>query len=249
MFILKKIVSPFLLPPGIFIVLLIASGVWFLYKKRWSAGIVNCVIGSLIWAVSIAPVSDTLLRGLEGDFKIPQNPKGDIIILLGGGVYDGVADMSGTGSPSEDMLGRIVTAVRLQKNLDIPVIISGGSVYKGKEAEAPIVKRFLTDLGVPENKVIMEDKSRDTIENARYTKEICFKAGFKRPILVTSAYHMKRSLASFEKAGMDVTAFPAQFKTRENKKYGWEDYLPGGLGSTSVAMHEYLGLLFYKFAY
>ena len=61
------------------------------------------------------------------------------------------------------------------------------------------MKRFLTDLGVPDPMIIVEDKSRDTIENARYARQICERRGFVRPILVTSAYHLKRSVLSFSK--------------------------------------------------
>ena len=251
MFIAKKIITAFLLPPGIFIVILLFSGLWFLFKKNWKAGIINCFLGISMWAFSISPVADAMLRGLESDFKIPENPNGDVIILLGGGIYDKVPDLSGIGAPSEDMLGRIVTAVRLQKRLNVQVIISGGAVFKGRKAEAPIVKRFLIDLGVPDKKVIIEDKSRDTIENARYTKEICKKYGFKKPILVTSAYHMKRSVMSFKKVNTDVLPFPANFKTWKIKKYGWEDCLPNAYAfkNVSTSLHEHIGFLFYKIAY
>ena len=249
MFGLKKILTHFLLPPGIFIVLLVLAFIWFLYKKNYKGATINFTIAALMWFFSIAPVSGFLVRGLEADLKVPENPSGDVIVLLGGGVYDNVPDMSGVGAPSEEMAARLITAVRLQKRLGVPVIISGGNVFKGRKAEAPIVKRFLVDLGVPESRVIAEEKSRDTIENAKNTKRICDKLKFKKAILVTSAFHMKRSVMSFEKVGIEVVPFPANFRTWANMKYIWADYLPGGFGGMSIAIHEYLGLLFYKFAY
>lgn len=248
MFIFKKILTSFLLPPGVFIVLLVFSGIWFLFKRQWKSGIINCLIGILMWLLFISPVADVLNRGLEADFKISENPQGDVIILLGGGVYDKVPDLSGIGAPTEEMIARLVAAVRLQKRLNVPIIVSGGAVFKGRKAEAPIAKRFIVDLGVPANKVIIEDKSRDTIENAKYTNEICKKLGYRNPILVTSAYHMKRSVMSFEKTGMDVLPFPANFKTWKNKSYGWEDYMPGS-GNAMGAIKEYIGFMFYKIAY
>ena len=249
MFGLKKILTHFLLPPGIFIVLLVISVLWFLFKKNYKGATINFIIASLMWFFSIAPVSNFLLSGLESDLKVSKNPSGDVIVLLGGGVYDNAPDMSGMGAPSEEMDARIITAVRLQKKLDVPVIISGGTAYKGRKAEAPIVKRFLSDLGVPESKLIVEDKSRDTIENAKSTKRICDKMKFRKAILVTSAFHLKRSIMSFEKVGMKVVPFPANFRTWSDNKYTWESYLPGGFDGTAIAVHEYLGLLFYKFAY
>lgn len=249
MFILKKILTAFFLPPGILVSLMLLSGIWFLFKKNWKPGIINSLIGIFMWSLLISPVADALNRGLEADFKIPENPQGDVIILLGGGVYDKVPDLSGVGAPTEEMIGRLVTAVRLQKKLNLPIIVSGGAVFKGRKAEAPIAKRFIVDLGVPANKVIIEDKSRDTIENAKYANEICKKIGYRKPILVTSAYHMKRSVMSFEKAGMKVVPFPANFKTWKRDKYGLEAFLPQKFENSARALHEYLGLLFYKFAY
>jgi uncharacterized SAM-binding protein YcdF (DUF218 family) len=204
-----------------------------------------------LWGVSISPVSDTLFSGLESQFSIPDNPKGDVIVLLGGGARDMAPDMSGTGAPSGDMLERLVTAVRLQKALGIPVIVSGGSGFSTKAPEAPIVRRFLIDLGVPSQQVIVEDKSRDTIENARYTAKIINDFKLKKPILVTSAYHMQRSVFSFERAKLRVVPFPAGFRTWKPRQYGWEDYFPDAdaLLDSTIALKEHIGILFYKVAY
>lgn len=248
-FIFKKALTPFLLPPGIFVALLLLSGYVFFRRKKRKAARIHIILGILLWFFTIAPVSDSLLRSLESGIKIPENPRGDVIILLGGGVYEGASDLTGIGAPSEEMLSRVITAIRLHKKLDIPIIVSSGSVFSGKEPEAPIVKRFLIDLGVPENMVILEDKSRDTIENARYSREICTKFNFKEPVLVTSAFHIKRAVMSFEKAGLRVVPLPTGFKTWAGKKYIWEDYLPHGLENLAIAMREYLGLFFYKLAY
>jgi len=249
LFMLKKTLIPFLLPPGIFIVLLVFSSVYFLFKKYWKAVIANLLIGCLMWSLSISPVSNAMLRGLESGFNVPRNPRGDVIILLGGGVYAEAPDLSGIGAPSADAIARIVTAVRIQKRLNIPVIVSAGRVFEYTSIEAPIVKRFLVDLGVPPNEIIIEDKSRDTFENTKYTGDICARAGYKNPILVTSAYHMRRAIMSFEKADMKVTPFPVGFMSSENDQYTWRDFLPRSLRDASIAIHEYLGLVFYRFAY
>ncbi|MDI6801436.1 MAG: YdcF family protein [Thermodesulfovibrionales bacterium] len=251
MFLIKKTIAAFLLPPGIFILLLYATGLWFLFRKKFAAGIINLCLGILIYVSSISPVSDFAMSRLESGLRIPSNPQGDVIILLGGGVYNNAPDMSGTGVPSGEMMGRMVTAVRLQKMLKVPVIISGGKIHKDRIAEAVIVKRFLIDLGVPANKTITEEISRDTMENAIYSSEICRKNNFKKPIVVTSAYHINRTVFSFKKANMNIIPFPANFKTWNNKKFEWKDYLPdiSDLENTYTALHEYLGMLFYKLAY
>ncbi len=250
MFVIEKIIASFLLPPGIFILLFFLCGIRFLSRKRWKEGLAICAAALAAWLISTGFFADVLFRGLEYGYTIPDSPHGDVIVLLGGGVSDGSPDFSGIGAPNGDMMTRIVTDVRLQKLLGIPVIVSGGRVYESrKRTEAAVVRRFLEDLGVPHEKIIEESKSRNTIENAEYTAVICSKYGYKRPVLVTSAVHMRRSVLSFEKAGMRVLPFPANFRTWTNKVYGWQDLLPAGFEGCSAALHEYLGLLFYKITY
>ena len=251
MFIVKKIISPFLVPPGLFVALLLLSSLWFFHKKNRIAAAANFSLAIFVWLVSISPVSDAMLRGLETEFPIPRGPEGDVIILLGGGANNVVPDLSGTGAPSEEMMGRIITAVRLQKRLHIPIIVSGGRVFKDKKAEAPIVKRFLIDLGVPEEKIITEERSRDTSENALYTIKICRERRYSNTLLVTSASHMRRAVLSFRNAGMEVIPVPSGFRSLGREQYAWEDFLPdaGELKKVSTAMREYVGVLYYKVAY
>ena len=98
-------------------------------------------------------------------------------------------------------------------------------------------------------KIIIEDKSRDTFENAKFAQKICARLSFTNPILVTSAYHMKRAIMSFEKFGLKVLPFPSGFKSWQGKHYRWRAFLPGDFLTASIAIKEYLGLVFYKFAY
>ena len=249
MFILKKILTPFLLPPGFFIISLIFTGAWFLHKRKWKAGIVILIFGCFAWALSIAPVSDAMIRGLESKYSIPKDIEGDVIILLGRGVRDKAPDLSGLGVPSDSYFTRIVTAVRLQKRLHIPIIVSGTETLEYNGAADHIVKRFLMDLGVSDKKIILEDKSRDTFENAKFAQKICARLGFTNPVLVTSAYHLKRAVMSFEKVGLKVLPFPAGFKSWQGKQYRWNSYLPGNFSTASIAIKEYLGLIFYKIVY
>ncbi len=251
MFIIKKTISPFLVPPGIFIITILSSGLWLLLKKKTKEGILNIIIGCLMWLFSIQPVSDFLLAGLESELQIPQNPKGDVIILLNHRIYNESPDLSGTGYPSGDMLDRMFTASRLQKRLNIPVIVSGvyHSDLSHNQSWPQIVERILGEFGVNPDKIIIENKSRDTYENARNSGLICLKLDFKNPILVTSAYHMKRSVMSFERFGVSVLPVPTGFKTWKHKNYNWNDYLPENFEIARIAIHEYLGLIFYKLVY
>jgi len=66
---------------------------------------------------------------------------------------------------------------------------------------------------------------------------------------VTSAYHLKRAVMTFEKVGLKVQPFPAGFKSWQGKQYHWNSYLPDDFSTASIAIKEYLGLVFYKFVY
>ena len=248
-FIIKKIITLFLLPPGCLILFLIASALFQLKRRRPATATAFLLPALLFWALSSSIVSNPLMASLERGLTIPAQPKGDVIVLLGGGLYDRVPDLSGSGAPTENMLGRMVTAVRLQRRLGLPVLISGGTVFSDRMPEAPVVKRFMVDMGVPPEKILVEGKSRDTIENARFSKKILEEEGFKKPILVTSAFHMRRSIEAFRKVGLEVTPVPSSFRTAQGRPAIWADWLPdsAALEMTATAIHEYLGLIFYTF--
>ena len=248
MFIVKKCITPFLLPPGIFIVFLLATATWLARRKKWQGALLAGMSALLLWLAAAGPVADRLMLGLEDGLRMPRSVTGDVIILLGGGVIEGVQDLTGSGAPSEAMMARIVTAVRAQRMLRVPIIVSGGAVFANKPPEAYVVKRFLADLGVPREMVIVEEKSRDTVENALYSSEISARYGFRNPVLITSASHMRRAISAFARRQVRVVPLPVNLLGRQRRNYIWLDYLPdsGALLCTSTALHEYLGLLYQR---
>ena len=115
-------------------------------------------------------------------------------------------------------------------------------------AEATIIRRFLVDLGVPDNRIIIEDQARDTAQNASLSAVICRQHGFSKPILLTAALHLKRACMAFEASGLPVTPFPAYFLGAQGAYYGPRHLLPnaGALNASAMALHEYLGILYYR---
>ncbi len=248
LFVLKKSITAYVLPPGIYVIAFLFL-CWRLWRRRQRGfAAAGLLLALLIWLCSLPAFSNLLHTQLERGLAMPKKLQGDVIVLLGGGVYDRVPDLTGTGAPAEEMMARIVTTVRLQRQLDLPIIVSGGVVYTDRAAEAPIVRRFLLDLGVPDKRIILEKKSRDTMENARFSREIMKQHGFDRPILVTSAFHMRRSIEAFKRFGITVTPLPAGFKANQGAPYIWADFLPdaGALHGTATVLKEYLGMLFYR---
>jgi uncharacterized SAM-binding protein YcdF (DUF218 family) len=246
MFLAKKLVTPFLLPPGIFIAILVAVVIRLVFRKQWRGAFWLMILTISMWLFSIPPTSHFFLRHLESRIETPDVLRGDVIILLGGGIYDQMPDLSGMGAPPESYLARITEAYRLYRKLRLPILTCGGTAPWQQISEASVSARFLMDLGVPRNQLILEDRSRDTYENALYAKTILDRWNFHNPILVTSGYHMPRAMLAFEKVGVAVSAFPAGRRTWTGMTYSWRDYLPSGYSELALALKEYLGLMYYR---
>jgi len=217
-----------------------------IYKKRQACGVGILAMAAFMWCLGVTPLADRLLIGLENVYPLPINPQGDVIVMLGGSVYGGATDMTGEGAPTPGSCERILTTARLYRKMKLPVILTGGRVLVHQPLMGTIYKRMLVDLGIPENDILLEMRSRDTIENARYTVALCQRRKLKRPIIVTHAAHMPRAVFSFAHAGMTVTPFPCGFRTWPGKTYHWPDLMPRGYDNLGVALHEYLGLYYYE---
>lgn len=243
-FFLKKLTVSLLLPPGIVILILAGAGFSLLYGRRKVLAALLLSSGLCLYGLSTEPVKDSLLLPLEDRYPLPQDVSGDVIVLPGGGTYGGVPDRGGRGFPREDALYRLVEAFRLWQALRIPVVVSGGRLSASHEPESRVLKRLLNSLGVPEEQVIEEDRSRDTKENGIFTARILKERGFHSPVLVTSAYHMPRAVGDFQRAGIMVIPCPCGYRTSRTA-YTFLDFLPNSssLGSSVRALKEYLGLL------
>jgi uncharacterized SAM-binding protein YcdF (DUF218 family) len=190
-----------------------------------------------------------LLGPLERAYPVPSVNdirQCDAYVILGGGANGNAPSIDGMGMPGGDTLYRIMAGYRLHTLSRKPVIISAGD-FHGHGTEAQITKRFLINLGVREQDLIVESKSKDTRENALFTKGICERYGFRRILLITNAYHMRRSVMLFNKFVGPVTPYPTGFKVMGGAGDLFQ-YLPdaGNMANVSTALKEYLGILFYK---
>ena len=209
---LLKFGASFVLPPGIFIVLLLFAALVLRFKgERWLARLVGGT-AMVLWFFSMPLIAGQLMRNLESAYLPPENPQGDVVIMLGGGALPDTPDVDGTGSLCASPASRLLTAVRLAKKLNTPLIVSGGQVYADSGAEAVLARRTAIGLGMEPTKVIVEGKSLTTDQNAQYTAEILAVRRYSKPILVTSAFHMRRAVEHFKRHGIEVVPYPADYQ-------------------------------------
>jgi uncharacterized SAM-binding protein YcdF (DUF218 family) len=235
MFFLKKLITHFILPPGL---LVIAFALLGLLTKRKLAKFIAFSFALFVYLLSIEPVKDVLYKPLEEAYPVPSKPEGDAIVVLGGGAYN-------TGILKEDSTKRLLTGFVLHKQTDLPIILSGGASI-GALPEAESMKGLLLTLGVDKGKIYTEVNSKDTEENAQEVKKLCKRLGCKKIILMTSAYHMKRAVLSFQKVGLEVVPYPTDFK--RDMRYNLYSLLPkmGVFADSYKALREYLGLVWYS---
>jgi uncharacterized SAM-binding protein YcdF (DUF218 family) len=250
MYVVKFLYNTFLLPPGIFIILLFAIGV-YIFKKEKIASIIILLVSFVFYVMSTSIFAGALIRPLEHSYKLPADlTKGaSAIVMLGGGATPDTPDIGGLGHLSGSSAARLLTVIKLYNRTKLPVIISGGKVFSDGGNESMIAKRQLIDLGIPAADIIAENRSRTTEENAIYTSAILKKRAVKKVFLVTSAYHMRRSVICFKQSRVATIPIPTDYTMSIQPKYYFNEFAPspGGLVTTSVAIREYLGILALQF--
>jgi uncharacterized SAM-binding protein YcdF (DUF218 family) len=232
------------MPPALFLLVGLATVLLFCKtkKKYWLIW-----LPVLLYGLSIGPVSDRLIKPLEDQYEQPELTSlrdAQAIVVLGGGSYRGVRDFDGEGQISADAANRLFMGLRLHKALHLPMILSGGQVFSYSATEADIEYRLLKAGGVEEKFLIKEANSRNTVENARFTGKLCQQHRFDKVILVTSAYHMPRSVMLFEREGVHVVPYPTDYKTDKETVINAFTFVPGigSLLNTTTALKEYLGI-------
>jgi uncharacterized SAM-binding protein YcdF (DUF218 family) len=238
-------------PLGMVIMLLIAA--LFLYRRpRLGRAILAAGIVAL-WALSAPIVSQSLLRGLENQvpgYSLENAPHEPAIVVLGGFMREpSAAHKRGDFKEAAD---RLLHGFRLYRAGKAPLIlISAGQVPMfgtGLETEAEAARSVLEEWGVPESAILVETRSKNTAENGTFSRDLLASRGIHRALLVTSAFHMPRALASFRKAGLDVSPSPTDYLT------GWPEpdllfrLLPDteALHNSADALREYAGLFVYR---
>lgn len=250
MFYVLKVVEGFIFPPGLIVLLAVGLGCVLLTRHNIRSAISVLALAGFVYALSTQLVANSLAQPLESAYPQPavKQLQGDAIVMLGGGAVLGTPDGNGQGNLLGHCANRLITTDRLYRQLHIPVILSGGplySVHKHPVSEALIARRELIALGVPASDITTEIRSRNTQQNAVFTKPILQQKGIKQPILVTSAFHMRRAVMNFHKAGISVIPYPTDYqvsRVQEPYEFRW---LPSAraLSLSAISIKEYVGIV------
>jgi len=249
---LGKVLTQLILPPGGLIVL-IAFGLLF-YRRRWGLALVWLSLAAF-WLLSTEPVRDALTRPLEfrdaplDMAKIPE--KGVAIVLLGSGVYVQAPEYGGKDELRRSAMMRVIYAAKIARQTGFPVFASGGKVLSHEaEAEGSVMRRWLLSFGVTAQQVHSEVAANNTWQNAVQVQQMLQAQGIDHVLLVTSAWHMPRARWCFEQQGLYVIAAPTDYLT-DQEAYDLRSYIPhwGTLADSARALHEYLGLFWYRLRY
>lgn len=240
MFLLKKILSAFLLPLPIGMFLLLLAFIYLLFNSYKKAKIFLFL--GILWfgLLSYQPISNALLEPLERSYNaLIETPKVEYILVLGSG-HKSDESLSITSQVKRTGINRLVEGIRHYKNLENAKLIVSGYGGSDKNSHALMQERLAISLGVNPLDIIRLDTPKDTKEEAIETKKI---VGNKQIILVTSASHMKRAALLFQKEGLNILASPTNhiaFKDDSLSTY----FSATNLKKCEIAIHEYLGLLY-----
>lgn len=252
------IVTWLVLPPASFFVLLLLG---LLAKWRWPR------LGTgLLWVLLLVVYLSTTPY-MAGELMAPLQPYGPIdvehpdpdvgaIVVLGAGIYFGAPEYREASTPlaySETgdalSLERVEFAAYLARMTGIPILVSGGAISPdaGLTVSRAMKQALERDFGIPVRWV--EEESWNTWTNAQASAALLKDQGIGKIYLVTHAWHMPRAMYAFAKTGIDAVPAPTRFVSRADPV--WEDFLPSAraLLTTHYAVHEHLGLLWYRLHY
>lgn len=224
---LQKIAVVLTYPPALTLVLLLVA--LLLALLRWRRAGMALAVVALAWSAILSiPLASDMVRGLLED-RYPtvdeeHLPAADAIVVLGGGM--GYRWLNRPGVTAEDLgSSRLAAGARAWLAGRAPTIVLSGGGDNGGDEDASEARRMahaIQRLGVPSSALLLETRSRNTRDNARYTAALAEQHGFHRVLLVTSSLHMPRAVLQFRNEGVDVIPVPVpEGARRETFRQQW----------------------------
>jgi uncharacterized SAM-binding protein YcdF (DUF218 family) len=248
-FILSKTVA-FLALPSNLLFLLCVVGAALMATRFKRAGKRLAIASLVLLAVAgFSPIGGVLTHMLERRFPPWDPARGapDGIVILGGAIAPRLSLDYGDTMVTSDA-GRLIAIAKLARAYpNARIVYSGGdaSLFANGLPEANFLYPLLDSFGVARTRVVLEPRSRNTAENAGFTKELVQPKPGERWLLVTSAQHMPRAIGCFRRIGFAVEAYPVAWHTRTRLDLMAGTYFGSGLTKLDYATHEWIGLIAY----
>lgn len=232
---------------AIFLLLAGMAALRFGARRLASAGLALALVVLAVPAWTSAGA--LLIQPLEERFPRPALPPRIAGIVVLGGGFEGAVNLARGGHDLNDSGDRFVEAAVLARRFpEAKVVVSGGTgtVFLAGKGDAETAPGLLGALGVPVERLVVENRSRNTDENARFTARLVQQQPGETWLLVTSAFHMPRAMGLFRKAGFPVLPWPTDYRTSGREGFGmFRDSPVDALQTTTIAMREWIGLFAY----
>ena len=250
----SKVLWFFATPSNLLIFLILLGALLALTSRFRRVGMTCVLVFTLATlAFGLLPISSYLMLPLENHFPAFRDDGRPVdgIVLLGGSI-EASESMSRDSLVANESAERLLDTIALAHRYPSARILitgGGGTVFGDGTAEAPIIAAYFKTIGIDPARVMIEDRSRTTYENAMYSRALVEPKRTERWLLVTSAWHMPRAVGVFRKAGFEVTPYPVDYRTRgtieEQKVFA---FVSDGLRRLDVATKEWAGLIAYRLA-
>jgi len=245
----SEFLTNLVIPLNLSITLLLLAVILFIVRWRKTATITAAA--ALAWAVFWSLPTSSLWAGGLLEQRYPYEPPAAMptaqaIVVLGGNTANGRRNWFENYQPDTAVL-RTDTAARLYAAGRAPVVVVSGAALDGGVSEARMMASALERDGVPSGAILLENQSLTTHQNAAYTARLLRRHGIRSFLLVTSALHMPRAMASFQKQGLEPIAAPSPPQIVVPDDTDFSFWLPDlrTLNASRSIVKEYLGLLVY----
>jgi len=244
-----KIIAAFLQPPGLIITLLLISLFYLLLSKRKIAACWLIISTILLYLFSIPLCTNKLIAYLEHPYQ--QSTLDNVIKKFSPQQVKAIVVLSAGAWPNANGFMRNMCAAKLANITKLPILVSGGgeAVANRDSEAADMAKSLATDFNIS-GAIWVEGNSYNTMENAKYTKQILEKNGITEVFLVTNSWHMSRAVQVFNKYKIQVIPVPvlSNINIEHNNKITINNFIPSAdnLSKSAIFVHEYFGVIWYK---
>jgi uncharacterized SAM-binding protein YcdF (DUF218 family) len=245
---LSKIFWWFLAPGNAMVLLALLALLLLLLRRRRAGLVLLGLVGAFGLALLVLPLRGWVLGPLEDRFPPPQPPAHvDGIIVLGGAINAELSAKRGRPVVTRSVDRLIAGADLARRYPDAKLVFTGGSsaLLDTGPREADIAREVFAELGLAADRVLYERDSRNTWENALFSQKLVDPKPGEIWLLVTSAYHMPRSMGIFRKIGWDMTPYPVDYSVPPAGKREPSFEMLDELEGVHWGLREWVGLVAY----